>query len=109
MKAERRFKIGAFFDRYVLRDGAGVPVPFELSIFVHETAPTICAGLPRMRARGGTSRVTSEPASIHAPRPMVTPFKIVALGPIQTSSSILTVLRKTAGRGLPSPKGEQAM
>ena len=43
------------------------------------------AGTPPTIAYGGTSRVTTEPAETTAPCPMVTPERIVALAPIQTS------------------------
>ena len=40
---------------------------------------------------------------------MRTPFRIVAFGPIQTSSSMTTGRRGIGGRGRPLPSGEQAI
>ena len=42
------------------------------------------------------------------PAPMRTPFRIVAFGPIQTSSSMTTGALGIGGRGRPWPSGEQA-
>lgn len=41
------------------------------------------AGLPYQTSYGGTSFVTTDPAPIKAPCPMVTPGKIVTLAPIE--------------------------
>ena len=46
----------------------------------------ILAGFPPTIAYGGTSFVTTAPAAIIAPFPMVTPEHIIAPNPIQTSS-----------------------
>ncbi|GAA2194362.1 hypothetical protein GCM10009848_58020 [Micromonospora lupini] len=48
------------------------------------------AGLPAATAYGGTERVTIAPAPMTAPRPMVTPCRITARVPTQTSSPIVT-------------------
>lgn len=45
-------------------------------------------GFPTFKVQGSTSLVTTEPAPIIAPLPILTPFKIIELNPIQTSSSI---------------------
>ena len=49
----------------------------------------ILAGIPQIIEYGGHDFVTTEPAAIIDPRPIVTPFKIVTLAPAQTSSSIV--------------------
>lgn len=54
------------------------------------------AGFPTTVAYGGTSRVTTAPAPIIAPRPIRTPGRIVAFAPTETSSS-RTVCAKTSG------------
>lgn len=56
----------------------------------------ILAGVPPTKVLAGTSLVTTEPAAITAPSPMVTLGQIVQWPPIQTSLPILT--------GLPIPK-----
>ena len=50
----------------------------------------IRAGLPATIVHGGTSFVTTEPAPTTAPSPIVTPFKIIQLKPIQTLLDIFT-------------------
>src|SRR5438874_2039426 len=44
------------------------------------------AGTPATRVSAGTSSVTTAPAAITAPGPMVTPGRIIARAPIQTPS-----------------------
>src|SRR5947207_438385 len=51
----------------VFRNAAGKPIPLDGTICVHGTCPIACAGLIRTRLRGGTSRVTNDPASIKEP------------------------------------------
>ena len=46
------------------------------------------AGMPPTTLIGSTSRVTTDPAAITEPRPMVTPASILTYAPTQTSSSI---------------------
>ena len=55
------------------------------------------AGLPTTTAWAGTLRVTTAPAPTMAPRPMVSPGRIVALAPIDAPSSI-TVAVNLSGR-----------
>ena len=47
------------------------------------------AGTPPTMVFGSTSLVTTAPAAMMAPSPTVTPERIVALDPIQTSFPIL--------------------
>src|SRR5260370_2781136 len=109
VKAETCLDIGRFANDDVVGNLSRIPVPRQGAVGIHGSWPTTCAGLPSTRDRGGTSRVTSEPASIQAPAPRRTPLRMVALGPIHTSSSITTGRFKTGGRGRPWPRGEQAM
>jgi len=51
----------------------------------------IFAGFPAARHFGGISLVTIAPAAITAPSPIVTPFNMIALAPIHTLSSIMTL------------------
>src|SRR4051794_3652196 len=55
------------------------------------------AGLPTTFALAGTSAVTTLPAPIIAPRPMVTPGRIVALAPID-APSLIVVTTNDSGR-----------
>ncbi|HAH1745245.1 TPA: hypothetical protein GE558_02635 [Escherichia coli] len=48
------------------------------------------AGTPPTIAYGGTSLVTTEPAAMMAPVPILTPAKIVHLEPIHTSCPMIT-------------------
>ncbi|KAI8851904.1 hypothetical protein BC829DRAFT_386272 [Chytridium lagenaria] len=50
------------------------------------------AGFPATTVRGGTSLVTTLPAPITAPSPIVTPGNITAAPPIQTSFPITICL-----------------
>src|SRR4051794_38344989 len=56
---------------------------------------TTRAGLPRAMARGGTSRVTTEPAPTIAPGPMVTPSRTITPLPSQQSSPTEMPRRRT--------------
>src|SRR6185436_14360976 len=109
VEAEGRFHVGCVVERDVLGNRARVPIPLEFSVCGHDTSPMTSAGLPMTRARDGTLRLTTAPGSTKAPAPMRTPLRMVAFGPIQTSSSIITSCLTTMGRGLPLPRGEQAM
>jgi len=50
----------------------------------------ILAGFPATIVQGGTSFVTTDPAPTIEPSPIVTPFKIIELKPIQTLLHIFT-------------------
>lgn len=54
------------------------------------TVPITLAGFPATTEKGFTFRVTTLPAPTTEPRPIVTPFKIRDLAPINVSSSMLT-------------------
>src|SRR5579859_7439907 len=108
MEAERGFNIRGAIHVNIRGNGSPMPIPRQCAFAVHGTFPIIRAGLPSTRARGGISLVTSDPASMNAPAPIRTPFKITAFGPIQTSSSMMIRFRKTSGRARPLPSGEQA-
>src|SRR5262249_56417930 len=97
--------MSAFVVIHVVGNGSVVPVPFESARFAHlQTSPITCAGLPITRDRGGTSRVTIAPGSINDPSPTRTPLRIVAPGPIQTASSMITGLRLFSCLGHPPLK-----
>src|ERR1051325_1449874 len=72
LKAECRFDVSRFIHKDVFRNRPGKPVPRKCAPGSHSTLPITCAGLPMTRARGGTSRVTSDPGSMNAPRPIRT-------------------------------------
>ena len=56
----------------------------EEHTYSHSTFSLITlAGFPATKHLAGTSRVTTLPAPTMAPSPMVTPFKMMALRPIQ--------------------------
>src|SRR5581483_4370699 len=99
VETEGRLHVGRLIDPHIRGNRAWIPVPGESSARLHspQTSPTIWAGLPRMRTRWGTSCATSEPGSTNAPLPMRTPLRMVALGPIQTLSSMITGRRGIAG------------
>src|SRR5258708_21637420 len=102
MEAETGFHVSRLIDVHVIGDAPGIPVPSKGSAH-GPTSPAICAGLPRTRVKGGTSRVTIAPGSTTAPDPTRTPFRIVAFGPIHTSSSITTGNREISALGRPFP------
>src|SRR6266496_290278 len=62
------------------------------SSFVLSLYPIILAGTPTAMLYAGIELVTTAPAPTTAPLPMTTPSKIVALEPIQTSSSMVMPL-----------------
>ena len=71
-----------------------------VQIFFHSSPSsvrTMRAGTPAARVFGGTSRVTTAPAAMTAPLPIVTPGSTVAFPPIQTSSPIVM------GCAMPTP------
>src|SRR5688500_9761621 len=69
--------------------------------------PVMRAGLPTTIAYGGTSRVTTAPAPTIAPRPMVTPGRIVAFAPID-APFCTSVGVKCSGRLRPRGNGSLA-
>src|SRR5262245_966214 len=93
----------------VAGDPTEIPVPVQISPRGDHAASTTRAGLPVTAAPRGTSRLTIAPGSITAPAPTRTPLRIVALNPIQTSSSITTGRDSTAGRRRRSPTGDRAI
>src|SRR5215475_371003 len=102
--------MSAFVVIHVVGNGSVVPVPFESARFAHlQTSPITCAGLPITRDLGGTSRVTIAPGSMNEPAPTRTPLRIVAPGPTQTASSMMTGLPLISGLERPSLKVEQAI
>src|SRR5688572_6372398 len=106
LKTVSSLDVSGIVHLHIFRDFAGMPIVRQCAVRVHDAG---CAGFPIMRAPAGTSRVMRAPGSIIAPAPIRTPFRIVALGPTQTSSSITTALRAISGRERPCPRGEQAM
>ena len=65
------------------------------------TRPTTRAGTPAMMLPAGTSWVTTAPAPITAPSPIVTPMLTTALAPTKTRSPITTGRRSTSGKARP--------
>src|SRR6266566_4298642 len=99
--------ISSRVDTYIFRNNARVPITAQLATRDHgERSSSGRAGLPMTLERAATSRTTTAPGSTMAPAPIRTPLRIVALGPIQTSSSIKTGHAQKAGRGAPPPSGE---
>ena len=52
--------------------------------------PRLLAGIPPQSSKGGTSCVTTLPAAITAPSPIVTFLNIIELGPIHALFPIFT-------------------
>src|SRR5262249_16725349 len=73
---------------WVLRgERSGCPSEATLAVMA---ARIRLAGFPAHTSFGGTLPVTTEAAPMTAPRPMVTPLRIVACAPMKASSSIFT-------------------
>src|SRR5882724_7468820 len=66
-KTESRLHVGSFIDDDILGNCSRIPIPCQGATNAHSICPMTWAGFPRSRALGGTSRVTTEPASIQAP------------------------------------------
>ena len=73
------------------------------------------AGTPATTVIGGTCAVTTAPAATTAPRPTVTPGRMVAFAPTQASSSMVTtaenwaaVQRRAGSSGWPAARQERA-
>src|SRR5258707_15714752 len=66
-KTKRRLHVSSFINDDILGNCSWIPIPLQCAANAHSIWPMICAGLPRRRDLGGTSRVTTEPASIQAP------------------------------------------
>lgn len=87
--------------------GQGVRIPVRRQ--VHRVAHCLSRfGLPSIGAPGGTCEVTTVPGVTCAPRPMETPFRMIAPMPTLTSSPISTGRDSTGGRLEGSPSGALA-
>src|SRR5439155_19702867 len=67
-----------------------LPALQVLGHVAHRAGPRVSALGPVTTAPAGTSRVTTAQAPTMAPSPILTPFRIVALAPIQTPSPMRT-------------------
>lgn len=66
---------------------AGWEVMVDRQFHISPLIPVIRAGVPIAIIQGGTDLVTTAPAPITAPRPIVTPASTTTFAPIHTSSS----------------------
>src|SRR2546430_3389287 len=98
----------AIFEKHVVRDEAVEPIVAD-AVGHGQIFPMMAAGLPPARVAGGMSRVIMEPGSMNAPWPMMTPLRMVTMGPIQTSSWMMMGLDWMGGRVWPPPAGERVM